>query len=123
MLDIGTVIKNKRLASSLTHEEISLVLKIKTRLLIALEENNVEAFGSKAYYLGYLKQYMKFLDIEDLKSLNENLFINEQDFSINVPYFSRLVPSLSFSIICLIIAILIYFFCDNYLTKNVANLF
>ena len=38
MLDIGTIIKNKRLESSLTHEEISAALRIKIRLLIALEE-------------------------------------------------------------------------------------
>lgn len=119
MLDIGTIIKNKRLESSLTHEEISAALRIKIRLLIALEENNIQAFGSKSYYLGYLKQYIKFLDIADFETINNELSLQEKELAINIPSLNNPIPSLMLAITCFFIGIIIYFICDQYLSKGI----
>ena len=112
-MTIGELIKTTRIEKSYSIEKISKTLNIKEKYLIAIEEDNLECFDSHAYYLGYLKQYLKILKLEiDIKSqFNQKL-------EINIPSSDKINPSFSLSLLAIICCILIYVMFDSLLSKN-----
>ena len=129
MNDIGSILQETRAKKGLTIKEVTLSLKIRKEYIIALEENNIDCFISKTYYYGYLKQYLKLLDLDD-KNIHSNKEINksqditqdaakEPDLSIDTPILERLSPNLLFTIIVIILGIIVYNLCDEFITKKV----
>ena len=65
MKDIGNFLKERREARGISLIEVEKDLKIRKKYLQALEEGNVNAIPGKTYIVGYLKNYSKYLDIDE----------------------------------------------------------
>lgn len=69
MLSVGEIIKKERLNKKLTIEEIEKKIKVRAKYLKAIEENNWSVFSSKIYIVGVLKNYSRFLNLDEKKVL------------------------------------------------------
>lgn len=71
MKDIGNFLKERREARGISLSEVEKDLKIRKKYLLALEEDNVDIIPGKAYIIGYLRNYSKYLGIneEDINQL------------------------------------------------------
>ena len=65
MKDIGNFLRERREAKGLSLIEAEKDLKIRKKYLQALEEGNVDIAPGKAYFIGYLRNYCKYLDIDE----------------------------------------------------------
>lgn len=69
MLKLGELLKNKRQEKGLEVSQASESTKIPQRLIQALEKGNYSAFSSEVYLRGLLKNYIKYLDIDEKKAM------------------------------------------------------
>ncbi len=69
MKKISQTLKHERLARHLTLEEVEKSTKIKLAYLRAIEAGNFTRLPSKSYALGFVKNYAKFLDIPEEKTV------------------------------------------------------
>jgi cytoskeletal protein RodZ len=65
MKDIGNFLKERREAKGISLIEVEKDLKIRKKYLQALEEGNIDAIPGKTYLVGYLRNYSKYLDIDE----------------------------------------------------------
>ncbi len=65
MKDIGNFLKERREARGISLIEVEKDLKIRKKYLQALEEGNVDAIPGKTYLIGYLRNYSKYLGINE----------------------------------------------------------
>jgi len=65
MKDIGNFLRERREAKGISLIEVEKDLKIRKKYLQAIEEGNVDVIPGKAYFIGYLKNYSKYLDIDE----------------------------------------------------------
>jgi len=65
MKDIGNFLKERREARGIALIEVEKDLKIRKKYLQALEEGNIDAIPGKTYLIGYLRNYSKYLGIDD----------------------------------------------------------
>ena len=61
---VGDILKNKRLETGKTVEEISDYLRIKSQYLFALEENKFNNLPGSAYVIGFIKSYASYLGLD-----------------------------------------------------------
>lgn len=107
MEKIGQFLKNKRLENNLSLEEVSEIIKIKKKYLDAIENEDLTIFVSYSYYQGFLRQYIKFLDV----GIDIEPKINNADISINLPPRIAGNPSFLITISSLIIFAIVYKLC------------
>ncbi|MEA1939390.1 MAG: helix-turn-helix domain-containing protein, partial [Candidatus Caldatribacteriota bacterium] len=67
MKEIGEFLKGKREEKGVSLIEVEDTLKIRKKYLLALEEGNLNAMPGKTYIIGYLRNYCKYLDVENEK--------------------------------------------------------
>ncbi len=65
MKDIGNFLKERREASGISLIEVEKDLKIRKKYLQSLEEGNVDIIPGKTYIIGYLRNYCKYLGIDE----------------------------------------------------------
>ena len=65
MKDIGNFLRERREARGISLIEVEKDLKIRKKYLQALEEGNIDAIPGKTYLIGYLRNYSKYLGIDD----------------------------------------------------------
>jgi len=65
MKDIGNFLRERREAKGVSLIEVENDLKIRKKYLQALEEGNIDAIPGKTYLVGYLRNYSKYLDIDE----------------------------------------------------------
>jgi len=65
MKDIGNFLRESREAKGISLIEVEKDLKIRKKYLQALEEGNVDVIPGKTYIVGYLRNYSKYLDIDE----------------------------------------------------------
>ena len=65
MKDIGNFLRERREAKGVSLIEVEKDLKIRKKYLHAIEEGNVDVIPGKAYLIGYLRNYSKYLDIDE----------------------------------------------------------
>lgn len=65
MKDIGNFLRESREARGISLIEVEKDLKIRKKYLQALEEGNVNVVPGKTYLIGYLRNYSKYLGIDD----------------------------------------------------------
>ncbi len=65
MKDIGNFLKERREASGISLIEAEKDLKIRKKYLQSLEEGNIDAIPGKTYLIGYLRNYSKYLGIDE----------------------------------------------------------
>jgi len=69
MITIGARLKKAREKNDYTIEQVSDVIKIRPKYLVALEEGNYDLFASLVYAKGFLRLYASFLDIDPDKAV------------------------------------------------------
>jgi len=65
MKDIGNFLKERREARGISLIEVEKDLKIRKKYLQALEEGNIDIIPGKAYIIGYLRNYSKYLGVNE----------------------------------------------------------
>ena len=65
MKDIGNFLRERREAKGVSLIEVENDLKIRKKYLQALEEGNIDTIPGKTYLVGYLRNYSKYLDIDE----------------------------------------------------------
>lgn len=117
MIELGQIIKAKRLSSSLSIEDVKSRLCIRAEYLIAIEDGNKKAFLSEAYYYGFLKQYLQLLQLDEIAIESKPI--------ITAPRISTIgskIDSLSFNYLILLIVLvvisLIYAIGTNFIDFN-----
>jgi len=65
MKDIGSFLRERREAKGISLIEVEKDLKIRKKYLQALEEGKVNVIPGKTYIVGYLRNYSKYLDIDE----------------------------------------------------------
>lgn len=67
MLSVGSILSRERKRLGLTLKDVEKKTRIREKFLFALEENNWNAFSSKIYIVGLIKNYSDFLNLDDDK--------------------------------------------------------
>lgn len=78
MKTVGEALRTEREKKSLDIEFVADALKIRAKYLIALEEGNYTIFASPLYIKGFLKNYAKFLGLDENELMA--LYRREYDF-------------------------------------------
>lgn len=108
MKNIGQKLKDRRLELKVTINNISQELKIKKKYILALESEDIDLFDSRAYYNGYLKQYLKFLNVNtDLDNIRE-----KQVLLMNIQKEDKFYPNIILIILSILCALISYHICD-----------
>jgi len=101
MKDIGNFLRERREAKGISLDEVEKDLKIRKKYLQNLEEGNIDIIPGKTYLVGYLKNYSKYLGIDEeninqiiqtynnlekrrvglIKAKEENIYIKTKDRS------------------------------------------
>lgn len=61
---VGEILKRSREAKNLTIEDVNRETKISVAVIRALEQDDLDAFGSETYLKGFLKNYARFLQLD-----------------------------------------------------------
>lgn len=69
MLSVGGILQKQRINKGLTLHQIEKYTRIRERFLKAIEENDWNFFTSKIYITGIIKNYSRFLDLDEDKML------------------------------------------------------
>jgi len=69
MLSVGSILKKERLKKGLSLEEVEKQIRIREHLLSAVESDQWNAFSSKIYIVGVIKNYSDFLGLDHRKML------------------------------------------------------
>ncbi len=77
MKEIGKYLKNRRIELGISLEEAELALKIRKKYLAAIEEGDESVLPGKTYFIGYLRNYANYLQI-DQDYINQLLDNSEQ---------------------------------------------
>mgnify|MGYP003810953289 CR=1 FL=1 len=64
MKEIGEYLKNRRNELGISLDEIEQVLKIRKKYLVALEEGDDSVLPGKTYFIGYLRNYANYLQVD-----------------------------------------------------------
>jgi cytoskeletal protein RodZ len=116
MVSVGELLKKERVARGLTLKQIEKEIKIREKFLKAIESNEWNAFPSKIYVTGILKNYSNFLGLDPEKVTA--FFRRDYERSEEVNFKRRvssayLTPStkklLIFSVVCIILFFTAYF--------------
>ncbi len=65
MLSVGEILRNEREKLGYTLRQVEKEIKVREQFLRAVEENDWDAFSSKIYISGVIKNYAKFLDLDN----------------------------------------------------------
>jgi len=69
MLSVGTLLKNTRARKKISLRDVEKHIKIREKFIVALEEDRWNIFTSKIYIMGILKNYARFLSLDEQKIL------------------------------------------------------
>ena len=65
MKDIGNFLRERRETKGISLIEVEKDLKIRKKYLQALEEGDIDVIPGKTYFIGYLRNYSKYLGIDE----------------------------------------------------------
>lgn len=63
MMTVGEILKEKRLEKKLTLEQVEKAIKIRTKFLRSIEENDFKSFESTPTLRGFIRNYTSFLGL------------------------------------------------------------
>lgn len=115
MVEIGKIIQDKRIESSLKIEDVANDLKISKRYLLAIENDQRDIFATESYYYGYLKQYLKYLGLKDI---DIKPVPTSPDLIISEPVTTNSKPNLLLIIISVLLTVVIYIICNTLIEQN-----
>jgi len=69
MFSVGASLQKERLRKGYTLLQVEKQIRVREKFLSALEQNNWDAFASKIYVTGIIKNYSRFLGLDDRKML------------------------------------------------------
>ncbi len=64
MKEIGQYLRNKRIELGISIDEVEQFLKIRKKYLIAIEEGDESVLPGKTYFVGYLRNYANYLQVD-----------------------------------------------------------
>lgn len=121
MKKIGQVLSAKRKERNLSIEDVSSILKIRPQFIQLIEIDRHEEFSSQIYYIGFLKQYVRFLDLEHFSE--ENLKETPVEYSeIPHSFIDNFSPNLFTALAASVITVIIYLAASSILSKKGPNL-
>lgn len=115
MVDIGKAIHKKRIENSLSLNDIASYLKISKKYVQAIEEGNIEEFVTDAYYQGYLKQYLKLLNLEEVEAGDQAIEVEHNSLEPIVGSFN---PNFTWAISSIVLALIVYNVCSACMTNE-----
>ncbi len=119
--NINNIIIAKRNELGISISEVANYLKIKPQLVEALEQSDVSAFPGEVFYRGFLKQYLKLLNIEFKEDNYNNTNIASQPGIMTLPRLYNSSPNLIYIILSLIFMIAFSSMFDQFLSVPDAN--
>lgn len=69
MLTVGGILKNAREKQGILLSDVEKKIKVRAKFLQAIESDNLNLFSSKIYITGIIKNYARFLGLDDKKVL------------------------------------------------------
>lgn len=69
MLTVGEILKNYREKQGINLSDVEKHIKVRSKFLQAIEENNWDGFSSKIYIAGIIKNYSQYLGLDDKRVL------------------------------------------------------
>lgn len=69
MLTVGGILKNAREKQGILLSDVEKKIKVRVKFLQAIESDNLNLFSSKIYITGIIKNYARFLSLDDKKVL------------------------------------------------------
>ena len=69
MLSVGSIFHKERRRRGLTLKDVEKQIRVREKFLEAIENNNWTAFSSKIYITGIIKNYSKFLELDEEKMI------------------------------------------------------
>jgi cytoskeletal protein RodZ len=69
MLSVGELLSKERIRKGLTLKQIEKEIRVREKVLQAVEDNNWEDFSSKIYITGVIKNYAQFLNLDPNKMI------------------------------------------------------
>ncbi len=69
MLSVGTLLKSTRERKKISLRDVEKHIKIREKFIVALEEDKWQIFTSKIYIMGILKNYSRYLSLDEQKIL------------------------------------------------------
>ncbi|NOY14739.1 MAG: hypothetical protein GXP43_00800 [bacterium] len=79
MKTVGQILKTHRLRQNISLDQVASVTKIKKTFLKAIEDNRFETFDSLAAAQGFIRNYARFLQIDEYQTLA----VFKRDFGID----------------------------------------
>lgn len=64
MKEIGEYLKNRRIELGISLDEAEQFLKIRKKYLVGIEEGNESILPGRTYFIGYLRNYANYLDVD-----------------------------------------------------------
>lgn len=131
-ISIGQILRNKRQKLEITIEEVAAFLKIKSRDITAIEDDDLSKILKHLYVPGILRSYAKFLKI-DPRIIEEKIKLlriqqnthNKKHQLLNIGENNELTPDknhffnlLIFSVALFLILLSIYNFAENNSGQN-----
>ncbi len=81
---IGELLREKREAKGLSHRQVAEIIKIRPEYLEDLEKGKYSSFASEVYVKGFLKNYARYLGIDQEKALALYRRENTQNLSAKI---------------------------------------
>lgn len=112
-MDIGQVLKTKRLALAYPERQVATELKLSIEKVYALENNQFQQFRSPTFVRGYLKSYCRVLELDHrpiLKAYDEQLSSKESNIRSvdNVKHQATVRDPIVMIVSVIIIAIIVF---------------
>lgn len=109
---VGQFLKNIRLEKKETLEELSQILKIRPRLLKAIEEGNMDDLPGSAYAVGFVRSYASHYKVNPEEAINrfKTECQNAQNINLSLPepLADQSFPTATIIIISVILIVLGY---------------
>src|ERR1700683_3086103 len=71
MKELGALLKQKREEKGVSLEEVSVATKIGVRVLMSIEEGDIEKLPPRAFVRGFIQSYAKYLGLDVREILNK----------------------------------------------------
>jgi hypothetical protein len=69
MLSVGKILRDERERQGVSLQAVEKQIRVREKLLKAIEDNHWDCFSSKVYIAGIIKNYSKFLNLDQRKML------------------------------------------------------
>ncbi len=112
MLTVGEILKNYREEQGILLSKVEKKIKVRSKFLSAVEENNWNFFSSKVYIIGIIKNYSNYLGLDSRKMLAffRRDYERKEEVKFKTRISSKYLTPETRRVVLLIISLIILFF-------------